>query len=139
MPYVNLKVVKEQVNQEQKKKLVEGLMDIIVNIMHRNRDLTVITVDELECTNWIIGGNTLEKTYNEHGKVACVTIHISKGTSNPDEMAKVIKAGKELISKVLGSNDLTNYFIIQELNPDSWGFDGISMTIRNKQEKENKR
>jgi 4-oxalocrotonate tautomerase len=136
MPYVNLKIVKEQVSQKQKKQLVDGLMDIIVNIMHRNRDLTVITVDELDCTNWIIGGNSLDQTYNKHGKVACVTIYISKGTSNQEEMAKVIQSGKELIGKVLGSNDLTNYFIIHELNPDSWGFDGISMTIRNKQELE---
>jgi 4-oxalocrotonate tautomerase len=139
MPYVNLKLVKEQVNQEQKKELVDGLMEIIVNIMHRNRDLTVITVDELDCTNWIIGGESLEKTYNKHGKVACVTINISKGTSNSEEMAKVIEAGKELINRVLGSNDLTNYFIIRELNPDSWGFDGISMTVRNKQEQENRK
>jgi 4-oxalocrotonate tautomerase len=29
---------------------------------------------------------------------------------------------------------MTNYFIINELNPDSWGFDGISMTIRNRME-----
>jgi 4-oxalocrotonate tautomerase len=49
-------------------------------------------------------------------------------------MAEVIKAGKELVTRTLGSNDNTNYFIISELNPDSWGFDGISMTIRNKME-----
>jgi len=137
MPYVNLKVVKEQVNQEQKKQLVDGLMDIIVNIMHRNRDFTVITVDEIDCTNWIIGGNSLDTNYHRHGKVACVTINISRGTSNPEEMAKVIQAGKDLINNILGSCDLTNYFIINELNPESWGFDGISMTIRNKQEQEN--
>jgi 4-oxalocrotonate tautomerase len=50
-------------------------------------------------------------------------------------MSKVIKAGKELIAQVLGSCDLTNYVVINELNPDSWGFDGISMTIRNQMEK----
>jgi len=31
---------------------------------------------------------------------------------------------------------MTNYFIITELNPDSWGFDGIPMTIRNAMEKD---
>jgi 4-oxalocrotonate tautomerase len=135
MPYVNLKIVKEQVDQQQKQKLVNGLMDIIVNIMNRNKDLTVITIDEVDCSNWIIGGVALDKSYNQHGKVACITIKISKGTSNQEEMAQAIKAGKELMLEVLGSNDLTNYFIIEELNPDSWGFDGISMTVRNKMEK----
>ena len=135
MPYVNLKFVKGQVTKEQKDKLVQGLMDIIVNLMHRNQDLTVITIDELDSCNWIIGGKSIERTSESHNKVLYVNIKISKGTSNPDEMASVIKAGKVLTKEVLGSCDLTNYFIIEELNPDGWGFDGISMTIRNSAEK----
>jgi 4-oxalocrotonate tautomerase len=46
MPYVNVKLVKQQVNQEQKDSLISGLMDIIVKIMGRNPNLTVITIDE---------------------------------------------------------------------------------------------
>lgn len=49
-------------------------------------------------------------------------------------MLVVIENGKEMISRALGSSDKTNYFIINELNSDSWGFDGVSMTIRNKME-----
>jgi 4-oxalocrotonate tautomerase len=133
MPYVNVKIAKHQANQEQKDLLIKGLMDIIVNIMGRNPDLTVITLDEIDPSNWFIGGKSIDKS--THDKVAYVEIRISKGTSNQDQMAKVIKAGKDLVGRVLGSCDLTNYFIINELNPDSWGFDGISMTIRNQLEK----
>ncbi|MDI6049869.1 tautomerase family protein [Flavobacterium sp. XS2P24] len=136
MPYVNLKFVKEQVNKEQKKLLVDGVMDIIADLMGRNRDLTVITIDELDPENWIVGGKSLEETQNNHGKVSYVNIKISKGTSNPVEMTSVIEAGKKLVQNVLGSNDLTNFFIIEELNPDGWGFDGISMTVRNELEKQ---
>jgi 4-oxalocrotonate tautomerase len=131
MPYVNVKLVKQQVNQEQKDSLISGLMDIIVKIMGRNPNLTVITIDETQ-TNWIIGGKPID--LSKHGKVYCVEITISKGTSSAGQMPEVIKAGKELVKHALGSNDLTNYFIINELNPDSWGFDGISMTVRNKME-----
>lgn len=132
MPYVNVKYVKQQVNQEQKDSLITGLMDIIVKIMGRNPDLTVITIDEIDQSNWIIGGKSLDKS--THDKVSYIEIRISKGTSSTEQMTDVIKAGKELVKRVLGSNDLTNYFIINELNPDSWGFDGISMTVRNKME-----
>ena len=135
MPYVNLKYVKQQVNQEQKEALITGLMDIIVKIMGRNPDLTVITIDEIDQSNWIIGGKSVDKS--THDKVSFIEIRISKGTSSAEQMADVIYAGKELVKRVLGSNDETNYFIINELNPDSWGFDGISMTIRNLSE-ENK-
>ena len=135
MPYVHLKYVKEQVNLLQREQLVKGVMDIITRLMHRNPELTVLTVDEVEARNWFIGGLPLDQTGDQRGKVAYVNIKISKGTSDPEEMASVIQAGKALIADVLGNNEKTNYFIIEELNPDGWGFDGISMTIRNQLEK----
>jgi 4-oxalocrotonate tautomerase len=134
MPYVNVKITRQDVTPGQKDLLIKGLMDIIVNIMDRNPDLTVITLDEIDQTNWFIGGEPLSKSQAAHGIVCYIEINISRGTSNPSQMTEVIKAGKELVSHVLGSNDLTNYIIIHEHNPDSWGFDGISMTVRNKME-----
>lgn len=134
MPFVNLKIVKNQVTSEKRKELIRGLTDLIVNIMGRERELTVITVDELEATQWAIGGVTLDENESEKKIVTFVNIKVSKGTNNPDEMDRMMKATKELITKVLGSSAVTNYFIIDELNPDAWGFDGISMTERNKME-----
>jgi 4-oxalocrotonate tautomerase len=132
MPFVNVKLVKQQVDAMQKQALVDGLMDIVVNIMHRDPQLTVITIDELDQTNWMIGGKPIHAEVEN--KVIYVEIKISKGTSNSEEMSQVIKAGKEMITRILGSCHLTNYFVINELNPDGWGFDGISMTVRNKME-----
>jgi 4-oxalocrotonate tautomerase len=134
MPFVNIKLVKQQITNESKQLLIDGLMDIIVKIMCRNKDLTVITLDELDSSNWYIGGNPISNTGLQHGNLIYVEIKISKGTSNPDQMLEVIKAGKALVNRVLGTCDLTNYFVINELNPDGWGFDGISMTERNIQE-----
>ncbi len=134
MPFINVKYVKQQVNREQKEALITGLMDIIVKIMGRDPDLTVITVDEIDQANWIIGGRPTEAAKRE--KVCSIEIKISKGTSSAEQMAEAISAGKELVKRTLGSYDMTNYFIISELNPDSWGFDGISMTIRNRMEQD---
>jgi 4-oxalocrotonate tautomerase len=134
MPYVNIKAVKQQINAESKQLLVDGVMNIIVKIMGRNKDLTVITFDEVESSNWYIGGQPMSTTGKQHGKLICVEIKISRGTSNPQQMLDVIKAGRDLVEHVLGTGDITNYFIINELNPDSWGFDGISMTERNRLE-----
>lgn len=134
MPYVNVRLVKQQVDQKQKESLISGLMEIIVNIMGRNPNTTVITVDELDGSNWFIGGKSVDKS--SHKKVSYIEIKISKGTSNAQKMTRAIEAGKDLVSRILGSCDETNYFVIYELNPDSWGFDGISMTIRNEMEKQ---
>lgn len=134
MPFVNIKIVKNQVSLEKKKELIRGLTDLIVNIMGRDRKSTVITVDELDESQWAIGGVTLNENTSEKPIVTFVNIKVSKGTTNPEEINKMMVATKELIIKVLGSSAIPNYFIMDELNPDGWGFDGISMIELNKLE-----
>ena len=134
MPFVNVKVLKNQVTLEKKKELISGLTDLIVNIMGRDRNSTVITIDELEDSQWAIGGVTLDQNPSNNEIVTFVNIKVSKGTTNPEEINKMMKATKELIIRVLGSSAKPNYFIMDELNPDGWGFDGISMTELNKLE-----
>lgn len=131
MPYINVKLVKEQVTPEQKKRIFEGLTDLIVNVMGRERTLTVITLDELSETQWSIGGKTLDQL-SKKGAVSFVSINVSTGTTDAEEMSKMMKATKELLAEVLGNGEEANYFIMNELNPDAWGFDGMSMTDRRK-------
>lgn len=133
MPFVNVKVIENQITLEKKKELVAELTDLIVNVMGREREYTVITIDELKEYQWAIGGVTLDESSNKEIAVF-VNIKVSKGTTNPDEMNTMIKAIKELIVRILGNSAITNYVVIDELNPDGWGFDGISMTERNKME-----
>ncbi len=129
MPYVNLKFVKNQITPEQKRAVIKGITDLIVSIMGRDRSLTVITIDELEASQWAIGGVCLDEL-KKNDVVSFVNLKVSKGTTNPDEINKMMKATKELMKHELGNNEEANYFIIDELNPDAWGFDGISMTVR---------
>lgn len=134
MPFVNLKLVKGQVSPENKSRIIEGMTDLIANIMGRDRNLTVITVDELDNSNWAIGGKSLKETDSENRIVSFVNIKVSKGTTNAEEMSRMMEASKKLLVSILGNSDETNYFIIDELNPDAWGFDGISMVERGRRE-----
>ena len=131
MPYVNLKIVKNQITEEQKRAVVKGITDLIVNIMGRDRSLTIITIDELDASQWAIGGVLLD-TLKKNDAVTFVNIKVSKGTTNPDEINKMMKATKELMISELGNNEEANYFIIDEINPEAWGFDGIPMSVRNR-------
>jgi len=132
MPYVHVKLVGSQVSQEQKQKVIEGLTDLIVNIMGRDKNTTVITLDELSDSQWALGGKTPGQFPEEIKKLSFVNIKVSKGTTNPDEMSRMMQEVKKLFSSILGNCEEANYFIIDELNPDAWGFDGISMTERRK-------
>lgn len=132
MPFVNVKIVKQQLPTEKKQKLIEGLTDLIVNIMGRERQYTVITVDELNEDQWAIGGITLDRLQENKKAVSFINIKVSEGTTNEDEMAEMIRATKELMIRILGNSEETNYVVIDELNPAGWGFDGLSMTERRK-------
>lgn len=132
MPFVNVKIVKQQLPTEKKQKLIEGLTDLIVNIMGRERQYTVITVDELNEDQWAIGGITLDRLQENKKVVSFINIKVSEGTTNEDEMAEMIRATKELMIRILGNSEVTNYVVIDELNPAGWGFDGLSMTERRK-------
>lgn len=135
MPFVNVKLVKGQTTPEQKQEIAAGLTELIVKIMGREKRFTVVTVDELEKSQWAIGGKNLEQLKDGAPKVSFVNIKISKGTSDPEEMAKMMGETKNLLGSILGNCEEANYFIIDELNPTAWGFGGIPMTIRNKTSK----
>ena len=129
MPFVNVKVVKSQINEEIKDNIIKGLTDLIVNIMGRDQSLTTIVIDEIEHSSWAINGAAinLDKDF-----VSFVNIKVSKGTTNPEEMSTMIKEIKNLMARVIGNQAVANYVIIDELNSAGWGFDGLSMNDRSK-------
>ncbi len=127
MPFVNVKLIKSQVNSDSKRLIISKLTDLIVCIMNRERALTTIVIDEIDSTSWAIGGKAINA---EADFVSFVNIKVSKGTTNEKEMAIMMAETKKLMTDVLGNHICENYFIIDELSPTAWGFDGISMTER---------
>ena len=59
MPYVNIKITKEGATSEQKAALIRGVTELLVNILGKNPQTTVVTIDEIETDNWGIGGETV--------------------------------------------------------------------------------
>lgn len=56
MPYVNIKITKEGASPEQKKRLIEGVTELLVQVLNKNPATTVVVIDEVETDNWGIGG-----------------------------------------------------------------------------------
>ncbi|MBN3174046.1 4-oxalocrotonate tautomerase family protein [Pectobacterium brasiliense] len=56
MPYVNIKITNEGVTAEQKRQLIEGVTQLLVNVLNKNPKTTVVVIDEVETDNWGIGG-----------------------------------------------------------------------------------
>ena len=59
MPYVNIKITKEGATQEQKKQLIEGATQLLVDVLGKNPASLVVVIDEVETDNWGIAGKTV--------------------------------------------------------------------------------
>jgi len=59
MPYVNIKITNEGVTPEKKAELIEGVTDLLRNILGKNPQTTVVVIDEVQTDNWGIGGETV--------------------------------------------------------------------------------
>ncbi|HIB3321372.1 TPA: 2-hydroxymuconate tautomerase family protein, partial [Citrobacter youngae] len=47
MPYVNIKITKEGVTDKQKKQLMEGVTQLLVDVLNKNPDTTIVVIDEV--------------------------------------------------------------------------------------------
>lgn len=68
MPYVNIKVTNEGVTKEQKRQLIEGATQLLVDVLGKNPKTTVVVIDEVETDNWGVGGEQVtELRRAKHG------------------------------------------------------------------------
>lgn len=56
MPYVNIKVTREGVSKEQKAALIQGVTQLLVDVLHKSPATTMVVIDEVDLDNWGIGG-----------------------------------------------------------------------------------
>lgn len=56
MPYVNIKITDEQVTSEEKGKLIQGVTQLLQDVLNKNPETTVVVIDEINTDNWGIAG-----------------------------------------------------------------------------------
>lgn len=59
MPYVNIKITDEQVTSAQKAALIAGVTQLLVDVLQKNPQTTVVVIDEVPTDNWGIGGQVV--------------------------------------------------------------------------------
>ncbi|MCU1729058.1 4-oxalocrotonate tautomerase family protein [Pseudomonas sp. 7P_10.2_Bac1] len=58
MPYVNIKVTDEGVTAEQKRLLIEGVTELLQQVLGKPPSTTYVLIDEVSTDNWGVGGET---------------------------------------------------------------------------------
>ena len=64
MPYVNVKITKDGVTAEQKRRVVEEITGTLVNVLGKRPEHIHIVIDEVEPENWGYAG-MLTSDYRE--------------------------------------------------------------------------
>lgn len=59
MPYVNIKITKEGATPEQKARLIQGATQLLVDVLGKNPQTTVVVIDEVDTDNWGVAGESI--------------------------------------------------------------------------------
>lgn len=56
MPYVNIKITDENVTKTQKKELIKGVTQLLVDVLNKRPETTHVVIDEVPIDNWGVEG-----------------------------------------------------------------------------------
>lgn len=59
MPYVNIRITREGATAEQKAALIRGATQLLVDVLGKNPQTTVVVIDEVDTDNWGVGGESI--------------------------------------------------------------------------------
>ena len=121
MPYINVKLnVKE--SDELREKIVHIVLENTTNILNKRKEVTSVLVEFVSQKNWSVGGKNSTTFY--------LDIKITKGTNTKEQKANYIKKCYKDFQELLGEITPASYIVIDEIDGDSWGFEGLTQEYR---------
>lgn len=68
MPYVNIKITREGATTDQKARLIQGVTKLLVEVLGKDPQTTVVVIEEVDTDNWGIGGESITVRRNRNQK-----------------------------------------------------------------------
>ena len=59
MPYILIQVTREGVTQAQKRALIAGATELMVNVLDKDPATTFVVIDEVDTDNWGVAGSSV--------------------------------------------------------------------------------
>jgi 4-oxalocrotonate tautomerase len=56
MPYINVKITREGVTREQKRRIIGEMTQVLTEVLGKDPRTTFVVIDEVELDDWGIGG-----------------------------------------------------------------------------------
>jgi 4-oxalocrotonate tautomerase len=68
MPYILIQVTKDGVTPEQKKTLIRGATDLMVNTLDKDPATTFVVIEEVDTDNWGVAGASVTERRKAGGR-----------------------------------------------------------------------
>jgi 4-oxalocrotonate tautomerase len=59
MPYVNVRITEEDVTPEQKSAIIEGMTNVLKDVLNKSPETTFVVIDEVPTDNWGFKGKSV--------------------------------------------------------------------------------
>ncbi len=111
MPHVNVTVIGNAPSQEQKSALFSKISNLLVTVLGPTRE---------PATNWSVGGDEAK----DAGLVGVEAVIRTVAGSSVENRARMIGETTTVLREVLGTPILPLFVVMEEIAPESWGYDG---------------
>ncbi|UVK52833.1 tautomerase family protein [Mesorhizobium sp. AR02] len=120
MPHVFVTVIGNAPTQEQKSALFSKISNLLVTVLGPARKLTLVSVRTEPAENWSVGGDEAE----DAGLVGVEAVIRTVAGSSVENRARMIGETTTVLREVLGTPILPLFVVMEEIAPESWGYDG---------------
>ena len=126
MPYLNVRLGGQPLDDASRQALLARLTDLMETVMAKQREVTVVSLDETPTRRWAAGGRPLAAA----ARMAQVEVKITRGTNDADDKQRLIGKITAALMDIAGDAAGPIYVVIDEVPADSWGYDGLSQAER---------
>lgn len=126
MPFIRIVLGGPEPSIEQIAQLQRRTTDLMVVILGKRREVTVVAVEAMPAGRWSAGGQTAP---GEVGS-AQMEAFITAGTNTGEEKAAFVRAAHALLASALERAATPIYVLVHELPATDWGYDGETQAAR---------
>lgn len=126
MPIINVKI-SQRASVELTKQVSNALLELTTRILHKQREVTAITVSYVPAEQWIVGGCSLA----EHCKNSFYfDIKVTDSTNTKDEKTAYVAACFDAMAQLLPNLHEESYIFVHDVRADAYGYGGKTQEFR---------
>ncbi|KIF75419.1 hypothetical protein QR77_19005 [Streptomyces sp. 150FB] len=121
MPFIRITVSDPELPAPTQQALADGLTALAVSALHKSADRTTVHINLVPVGRYFVAGRPPEGCTGAH-----VEVSITAGTNNAAEKASFIAEAYDLMRETLGALPPIAGVALYELDPESYGYNGIT-------------